>query len=52
MLGLPEPSGYPPSLEYSRQNGRFHLWVIGHPDYDLLFGQDRLLLIWIVTMAT
>ena len=39
------------TLEYSRQNGRFRLRVIGHPDYGLPFGQDRLLLIWIATIA-
>lgn len=40
------------SLEYSRQNGRFRLRVIGHPDCGLPFGQDSLLLIWIAAMAT
>lgn len=39
-------------LDYSRKNGMFHLRVIGHPDYGLPFGQDRLLLIWIASMAT
>ena len=34
------------------QNGRFGLRVIGHPDYGLPFGQDRLLLIWITSLAT
>ncbi len=40
------------ALEYSRRNGRSRLRIIGHPDYGLPFGQDRLLLIWIALMAT
>jgi hypothetical protein len=39
-------------LEYSRQNVRFRLRVIGHPNYGLPFGQDRLFLIWIASVAT
>jgi len=39
-------------LKRERRNGRFRLRVIGHPDYGLPFGQDRLLLIWIASVAT
>ena len=52
LCGIPVRPPHKQSLEYSRQNGRFRLRVIGHPDYGLPFGQDRLLLIWIASMAT
>ena len=52
LCGIPVRRPAKHSLEYSRRNGRFRLRVIGHPDYGLPFGQDRLLLIWIATMAT
>lgn len=52
LCGIPIRRPTKHTLEYSRQNGRFRLRVIGHPDYGLPFGQDRLLLIWIATMAT
>jgi Plasmid encoded RepA protein len=52
LCGIPVRRPQKHSLEYSRQNGRFRLRVIGHPDYGLPFGQDRLLLIWIASMAT
>ena len=52
LCGIPVRRPAKHCLEYSRQNGRFRLRVIGHPDYGLPFGQDRLLLIWIATMAT
>lgn len=51
LCGIPVRRPAKHALEYSRQNGRFRLRVIGHPDYGLPFGQDRLLLIWIATMA-
>jgi hypothetical protein len=51
LCGIPVRRPGKSSLEYSRQNGRYRLRVIGHPDYGLPFGQDRLLLIWIATMA-
>jgi alpha-beta hydrolase superfamily lysophospholipase len=52
LCGIPVRRPAKHSLEYSRQNGLFRLRVIGHPDQGLPFGQDRLLLIWIATMAT
>jgi hypothetical protein len=51
LCGIPVRRPAKHTLEYSRQNGRFRLRVIGHPDHGLPFGQDRLLLIWIATMA-
>jgi len=52
LCGIPVRRPGSQTLEYSRQNGKFRLRVIGHPDYGLPFGQDRLLLIWIASMAT
>jgi hypothetical protein len=52
LCGIPIRRPAKHTLEYSRQNGKFRLRVIGHPDYGLPFGQDRLLLIWIASMAT
>lgn len=51
LCGIPVRRPAKHTLEYSRQNGRFRLRVIGDPAYGLPFGQDRLLLIWIATMA-
>ncbi len=52
LCGIPVRRPHDHTLEYARRNGRFRLRVIGHPDYGLPFGQDRLLLIWIASMAT
>lgn len=38
-------------LEYTRQNGRFFLSLAGHPRFGLPFGQDRLIPIWVATLA-
>ncbi|MBC8166422.1 MAG: replication initiator protein A, partial [Bryobacteraceae bacterium] len=38
-------------MKHVRQNGRFRLEVIGHPDYGLPFGQDRLVPLWVATLA-
>jgi hypothetical protein len=51
LCGLPIrrlPDG---ALRYSRRNGRFFLDIIGHPDYGVPFGQDRLIPLWIATQA-
>jgi hypothetical protein len=51
LCGLPIrrlPSG---TLKYSRRNGRFFLEIVGHPDYGVPFGQDRLVLLWLATAA-
>lgn len=52
LCGLPVRRPKRHLLEWSRQNGKFRIRVIGHRDYGLPFGQDRLLLIWIASMAT
>ncbi len=51
LCGL--PLRRPPStqLSHTRRNGKFFLQVIGHPQYGLPYGQDRLIPIWVATMA-
>ncbi len=36
---------------YKRRNGSFFLHVVAHPDFGLPFGQDRLIPIWVATLA-
>jgi hypothetical protein len=51
LCGLPIrqlPSG---TSKYSRRNGKFFLEVVGHPEYGVPFGQDRLILLWVATVA-
>jgi hypothetical protein len=51
LCGLPlrrPPAG---QLLYARRNGQFVLQVTGHPDYGLPFGQDRLVPIYLATLA-
>lgn len=47
------PVRKPPAavLEYVRTNGRFLLKLTGDQEYGLPFGQDRLILIWVATLA-
>jgi len=51
LCGL--PLRRPPSdqLTHTRRNGKFFLQVIGHPQFGLPYGQDRLIPIWVATMA-
>jgi Plasmid encoded RepA protein len=51
LCGLPIrrlPAG---SRVYTRRNGKFFLEIIGHPEYGIPFGQDRLVLLWLATEA-
>ena len=51
LCGLPvkrPPNG---CLLHERRNGRFVLQVTGHPSYGLPWGQDRLVPIFLATMA-
>jgi hypothetical protein len=47
------PLRRPPSdqLTYLRHNGKFSLEITGHPRFGLPYGQDRLIPIWIATLA-
>jgi hypothetical protein len=51
LCGLPIrrlPTG---AQTYTRRNGKFFLEIIGHPDHGVPFGQDRLVLLWLATVA-
>ena len=51
LCGLPlrrPPAG---QLLFERRNGQFVLQVTGHPDYGLPFGQDRIVPIFLATLA-
>ncbi|MCU1328876.1 MAG: plasmid encoded RepA protein [Bryobacterales bacterium] len=51
LCGLPIrqlPAG---TSKYVRRNGRLVLEVVGHPEYGIPFGQDRLILLWVGTVA-
>ncbi len=51
LCGLPlrrPPAG---QLIHRRQNGKFFLEVVAHPRFGLTFGQDRLIPIWVATLA-
>jgi len=51
LCGLPlrrPPSG---ELVHRHQNGKFFLEVVAHPRFGLPFGQDRLIPIWVATLA-
>ena len=51
LCGLPIrrlPAG---ALSYRRQNGRFILDIVGHPEWGVPFGQDRLVLLYLATQA-
>jgi hypothetical protein len=51
LCGLPLrplPKG---QLVYKRRNGDFFLQIVAHPDFGLAFGQDRLIPIWVATLA-
>src|SRR6476646_11051029 len=51
LCGLPIRK--PPSNEmlYERRNGNFVLQITGHPNYGLPFGQDRIVPIYLATLA-
>jgi hypothetical protein len=51
LCGLPIRRLAPGLLRYSRRNGRFFLEVVGHPEYGVPFGQDRLIPLWVATQA-
>jgi len=52
LCGLPVKRPSEGVLLHERRNGRFLLQVIGHPTYGLPWGQDRLVPIFLATLAT
>ena len=51
LCGLPIRCPLPGSLKHTRRNGRFTLEIVGHPDFGLPYGQDRLIPLWLATLA-
>jgi hypothetical protein len=51
LCGLPVRRLPEDQLLYERRNGQFVLQVTGHPDFGVPFGQDRLVPIFLATMA-
>lgn len=51
LCGLPVRQLPKGQLLYERRNGRFTLQVTGHPDFGVPFGQDRIVPIFLATMA-
>lgn len=51
LCGLPVKKPAEGTLLHERRNGRFILQVVGHPSYGLPWGQDRLVPIFLATLA-
>lgn len=51
LCGLPVKRPVAGCLLHERRNGQFVLQVTGHPNYGLPWGQDRLVTIFLATMA-
>jgi hypothetical protein len=51
LCGLPVRKPPPDQLLFERRNGSFLLQITGHPQFGLPFGQDRLVLIFLATLA-
>src|SRR6185369_7568714 len=51
LCGLPVRRPSLSDLVYERRNGSFKLQITGHPDFGLPFGQDRLVPIFLSTLA-
>lgn len=51
MCGLPVRQPPKGQLLFERRNGSFVLQITGHPEFGLPFGQDRLVPIYLATLA-
>ena len=51
LCGLPLRQPPADQLIYTRRKGRFSLEVAAHPRFGLPYGQDRLIPIWVTTLA-
>ncbi len=51
VCGLPVRRLPADQLLYERRNGRFVLQITGHPEFGVPFGQDRLVPIFLATLA-
>jgi hypothetical protein len=51
LCGIPLRRPPQNQLLHTRRNGRFFLQIAAHPQFGLPFGQDRLIPVWIATLA-
>ena len=51
LCGLPVRKPPANELLYERRNGNFLLQITGHPNFGLPFGQDRIVPIYLATLA-
>jgi hypothetical protein len=51
LCGLPVKRPKKGMILHERRNGKFTLQITGHPQFGLPFGQDRLIPIWVATLA-
>ena len=51
LCGLPVRQPLAGEMLYERRNGDFVLQITGHPNYGLPFGQDRIVPIYLATLA-
>ena len=51
LCGLPIKRPKRGELEHVRKNGRYFLRIVGDPKFGLPFGQDRLIPLWVATVA-
>ena len=51
LCGIPLRRPPADQLTHTRRNGNFALDIVGHPRFGLPFGQDRLIPVWVATLA-
>lgn len=51
LCGLPIRRRAQGQMVFERRNGHFTLQITGHPEFGLPYGQDRLLLVFLATLA-
>jgi hypothetical protein len=51
LCGIPLRRPLRSQLVHRRKNGKFFLEIVAHPNFGLPFGQDRLIPIWVATLA-
>jgi hypothetical protein len=51
LCGFPLRRAPKEQLLHTRRNGKFFLEITAHPSFGLPFGQDRLIPIWVATLA-
>ena len=51
LCGIPIRRLPKESLSYRRRNGKFFLEIVGHPEWGVPYGQDRLVLLYLATNA-